>query len=134
MSRSIGNVRLQNQLILAPMVSINCSAFRLLCKEYGAGLVSTPMFHCNLIPALYEKNKEKFENLLGVTKKERPVSIQIVGSDKEKIKESTLILNNYADIIDFNLGCPDKDILANKAGAYFSKNPDSEIKFRPVIC
>jgi tRNA-dihydrouridine synthase B len=130
----IGNVKLENQLILAPMAAVNCSAFRLLCKEYGAGLITTQMFHCNIISTVYNEDKPKFERLLGINKEEKPLSIQIVGSDKEKIKESTLILNDYADIIDFNLGCPDKDILASKAGSFFSKHPEQIPKvIKPII-
>ena len=130
----IGNVKLENQLILAPMAAVNCSAFRLICKECGAGLVTTQMFHSNLISTVYNEDKPKFERLLGISKEERPLSIQIVGSDKEKIKESALILNNYADIIDFNLGCPDKDILASKAGSFFAKHPEQIQKaIKPLI-
>ncbi len=130
----IGNVKLDNQLILAPMADVNCPAFRMICKEHGAGLISTPMFHCDLISGLYEKDKPKFEKLLGINDKERPISIQIVGSNVENIKKATLILNQYADIIDFNLGCPDKNLLANKSGGFFSKHPEQiEKAIKPVI-
>jgi tRNA-dihydrouridine synthase B len=130
----IGKIKIKNNLVLAPMVGVNCSAFRLLCKDYGVGLLTTPMFHCNEIIGLYNKNKEKFEKLLGITKKERPISIQIVGSEPEALKQATLIINKYADIIDFNLGCPDKNILANKAGAYFAKNPEKiSFALKPII-
>jgi tRNA-dihydrouridine synthase B len=129
---NIGNLKLENNLILAPMAGVNCSAFRLLCREYGAGLTATQMFHCNSIEELEKQGKLK--DLLGIKKEERPTSIQIVGSNPENIKKSTLILNNYADIIDFNLGCPDKDILANKAGGFFSKHPEQiEKNIKPLI-
>ena len=128
----IGNVKIENNLILAPMAGVNCSAFRLLCKEYGAGLVTTQMFHCDSIEEL--EKQDKLKTLLGIRKDERPISIQIVGSNPENIKKSTLILNNYADIIDFNLGCPDKNILANKAGGFFSKHPEQiEKNIKPLI-
>ena len=128
----IGSQKLENRLILAPMAGVNCTAFRLLCKEYGAALTTTQMFHCDSIPVLEKENKLK--TLLGITDKEKPVSIQIVGSNPKTIKESTLILNKYADIIDFNLGCPDKHILANKAGAFFSKHPEQISKtIKPII-
>jgi len=130
----IGNINFENPLVLAPMAAVNCSAFRLICKEYGASLVSTQMFHCNLITELCKNEKERFEAMLGINKEERPLSIQIVGSDPQKIKESALILNNYADIIDFNLGCPEKVILANKAGAFFAKHPEQIPKvLKPII-
>ena len=130
----IGNVKIKNQLILAPMAGVNCSAFRLLCKEYGAGLVTTQMFHCDSIPVLFEEDKKKLDNLLGISKDEHPVSIQLVGSNPENLKKSTLILNEYADIIDFNMGCPDKDILANKSGGFLSKHPEQiERLMKPII-
>jgi tRNA-dihydrouridine synthase B len=130
----IGNVILNNQLILAPMAGVNCTAFRSLCKEYGAGLVTTQMFHCNSIPVLYKEDKNKLNNLLGISKDEHPISIQLVGSNPENLAESTKILNNYADIIDFNMGCPDKDILANKSGGFLSKHPEQiEKLIKPII-
>jgi tRNA-dihydrouridine synthase B len=130
----IGNVTLKNQLILAPMAGVNCTAFRLLCKEYGAGLVTTQMFHCDSIPVLFKEDKPKLDRLLGISKDERPVSIQLVGANPDNLKESTLILNDYADIIDFNLGCPDKDILANKSGGFLSKHPEQiERLLKPLI-
>jgi tRNA-dihydrouridine synthase B len=90
------------------------------------------MFHCNSIEELEKQGKLK--HLLGIKKEERPISVQIVGSNPENIKQSTLILNDYADIINFNLGCPDKDILANKAGGFFSKHPEQiEKSLKPLI-
>ena len=68
----IGKVKLENQLILAPIAAVNCSAFRLICKEYGAGLVTTQMFHCNLISSVFNEDKPKFERLLGIQEKESP--------------------------------------------------------------
>lgn len=130
----IGNVKLDNQLILAPMAGVNCTAFRQICKSYGAGLVSTQMFHSDLICTLYEEDKARFENLLGISKEERPISIQIVGSNPESLAKATLILNDYADIIDFNMGCPDRNILANKSGGFFSKHSEFIAKvFKPIV-
>jgi tRNA-dihydrouridine synthase B len=128
----IGNVKLENQLILAPMAGVNCSAFRLLCKEYGAGLTTTQMFHCDSIEELEDQGKLK--GLLGIKQKERPVAVQIVGSNPENLAISTQILNKYADIIDFNLGCPDKHILANKAGGFLSKHPEQIARLvKPIL-
>ena len=128
----IGNIKLENPLILAPMAGVNCAAFMQLCREYGAGLVCTQMYHCDSIPELEEQGKLK--NFLGVSKDLHPVSIQIVGSNPENIKKSTLILNKYADIIDFNLGCPHKDILACKGGGFLAKHPSQiEKSIKPII-
>jgi len=128
----IGSLKLENQLILAPMAGVNCGAFMQLCREYGAGLVCTQMFHCDSIVEL--EDQARLKNMLGVSKDLKPVSVQIVGSNAKNIKKSTLILNKYADIIDFNLGCPDKHILANKAGGFLAKHPDQiEKAIKPII-
>jgi len=129
-SYNIGNVKLDSRLILAPMAGVNCAAFRLLCKEYGAGLVSTPMLVVNQIVAAPEKIIDQACFL----KQEKPISVQLVGSDSKLAEEATRIIEPYADIIDINLGCPEKDILALKAGAFLVKHPDQIKKIvMPVI-
>ncbi|MBN2053150.1 tRNA dihydrouridine synthase DusB [Candidatus Woesearchaeota archaeon] len=130
MSYHIGNVRLDSKLILAPMAGVNCAAFRLLCKGYGAGLVSTPMLVINQIVAA----PEKIINQACFLKQEKPVSVQLVGSDSRLAEQATRIIEPYADIIDVNLGCPEKDILALKAGSFLVKHPDQIKKIvTPVI-
>ncbi|MCK5221507.1 MAG: tRNA-dihydrouridine synthase, partial [Candidatus Aminicenantes bacterium] len=100
----IANINLENNLILAPMLGVNCNAFRLLCKNHGASLVSTPMIHPDSI--FNQKDKDD------IIKQEKPISAQIVGKDPEKMSRAAIILEEKADIIDINLGCPDKDVLA----------------------
>ncbi len=116
----IGNVKLESKTILAPMAGVNCTAFRLLCKEHGAGLVTTPMLVINQIVA----NKDKILEQTCLLKQEKPISIQLVGSDSQLAGEATEIIDEYADIIDINFGCPEKDILALKAGSFFVKHPE----------
>tara|TARA_B100001971_G_C18230578_1_gene563628 strand:+ start:739 stop:1686 length:948 start_codon:yes stop_codon:yes gene_type:complete len=116
----IGNVKLSSKLILAPMADVNCAGFRLLCKEYGAGLVSTPMLPVNQIVGAPEKIIERVCFL----KKEKPISVQVVGSDSKIAAEATKIIEPYADIIDINLGCPEKAILASNSGSFFVKHPE----------
>ena len=128
----IGNVKLENQLILAPMAGVNCPAFRVLCREYGAGLVYTQMFHVDSIPIL--QKEDRLDKMLGIKEEEKPVTIQLVGNKQESISESTRIIERYADIIDFNLGCPDKDILATRSGGFFSKHPKQINKvIKPIL-
>lgn len=116
----IGDVKLSNQLVLAPMLAVNCAAFRLMCKQYGAGLVVSPMIHSlGLVKA-----EGHLEAQMDYLKEERPLSVQIVGRDPDIMAESLQYIEEYADIIDMNFGCPDKDILGQKMGAYFSKHPE----------
>ena len=112
----IGNVNLENNLILAPMLRINCVAYRLICKRHGAGLLSTAMVHPD---SLFNQ-----EDKLDIIKEEKPISVQIVGKDPEQMALAAQYLEEKADIIDINLGCPDQKVLANHAGAFLIKHPD----------
>lgn len=126
----LGNVHLDSKLILAPMAGVNCAAFRLLCHEYGAGLVSSPMIVVNQII----RNPENLLKSICFLKEERPISVQLVGSDSVMAAEATKIVEPYADIIDINLGCPERDILALHAGSFMIKHPDQIKKIvKPVI-
>lgn len=112
----IGKIRLKNNLILAPMLGVSCNSFRLLCKKYGAGLITIPMIHPD---SLFHQ-----EDKLDIINEERPVSVQIVGRDVVKMSKAAMMLEQKADIIDINLGCPDKEILEQKAGAFLIKHPE----------
>ena len=126
----IGNTKVKNRLVLAPMAGVNCASFRLLCHENGAGLVSTPMLVANQLVA----NPETIIQRTCFLKEEKPISVQIVGSDSKLMGEATKIIQEYADIIDINLGCPEKDILALKAGSFLIKHPEQIKKaVKPVI-
>ncbi|MCK5283293.1 MAG: tRNA-dihydrouridine synthase family protein [Nanoarchaeota archaeon] len=116
----IANINLENNLVLAPMLGVNCNAFRLLSKNHGASLVSTPMIHPDSI--FNQKDKDD------IIKQEKPISAQIVGKDPEKMSRAAIILEEKADIIDINLGCPDKDVLAQQSGAFLTKHPEQMIK------
>ncbi len=123
--KKIGKVNIENPLVLAPMAAINCPAFRLLCKQHGAALIYSPMIHCNSLVNLYNSDKEKCLNtLIDFEETEKPFTAQIVGSDPKYLGEAANILSEYADILDINFGCPDGDILATKAGAFFVKHPE----------
>ncbi len=131
----VGKVEIPNQLVLAPMDGINCTAFRLLCKEHGAGLIYTAMVDCDKFMEILKDNKgdekETVRQVVNPQPEERPLAIQIVGSDKENLAQATSILSGYTDIIDFNLGCCEGDILRKKAGAYLMKHPDILSKLIP---
>lgn len=112
---TIGKIHLANNLILAPMLGVNCNAFRLLCRKHGAGLVNAAMIH----PDSLFNQKDKMD----VIEEERPVSVQLVGKDPDKMSKAAEMIEDKADIIDINLGCPDKEVLAQHAGAFLIKHP-----------
>ena len=95
----IGNVTLENNLILAPMAGVTDLPFRILCKEQGAGLICMEMVSAKAI--LY-RNKNT-EELLNIDEKERPVSLQLFGSDPDIISEiAKQIEERHFDILDIN--------------------------------
>ena len=101
----IGNVTLENNLILAPMAGVSDLPFRLLCREQGAGLVCMEMVSAKAI--LY-KNRNT-EELLTIDSKEHPVSLQLFGSDPDIISEiAKQIEERPFDILDLNMGCPQR--------------------------
>ncbi|HIZ07222.1 MAG TPA: tRNA dihydrouridine synthase DusB [Candidatus Eubacterium avistercoris] len=116
----IGNVTLDNPLILAPMAGVTDLPFRLLCKEQGAGLICMEMVSAK---AIYYKNKNT-EQLLEISPKEHPISLQLFGSDPEIIAEmAARIEERPFDILDFNMGCPVPKVVNNGEGSALMKNP-----------
>ena len=116
----IGNVTLENNLILAPMAGVSDLPFRLLCREQGAGLVCMEMVSAKAI--LY-KNRNT-EELLTIDPKEHPVSLQLFGSDPDIISEiAKQIEERTFDILDLNMGCPVPKVVNNGDGSALMKNP-----------
>ena len=114
----IGNVELKNNVILAPMAGLTDKAFRIICKEYGAGLVCTEMASAKAI--FYEDKKTR--KLINIDGEEKPISIQIFGSEEEIMKKATKEITNIADIIDINMGCPAPKIVKNGDGSSLLQN------------
>jgi tRNA-dihydrouridine synthase B len=117
----IGNVNVGNRIFLAPMAAVNCTSFRLLCKENGAGLVYTQMYDCDKI---LEKSPKEIEEMLNINKKERPIAVQLIGSDEKIVVKAAKLVEKYADIIDFNVGCILDDFLQKGCGGALLKNPE----------
>ena len=117
---NIGNVTLENNLILAPMAGVTDLSFRLLCKEQGAGLVCMEMISAM---AIYYRNKNT-EKLMETSAGEHPVSLQLFGSDPDII---ALIAQQIQDrpfvILDFNMGCPVPKVVNNGEGSALMKDP-----------
>lgn len=120
MKLKIGSVTLENNVILAPMAGVTDLPFRLLCREQGCGLVCMEMVSAKAI--LY-KNKNTKE-LLAVEPGERPVSLQLFGSDPEILSSIAGQLEDGPyDIFDINMGCPVPKIVKNGEGSALMKNP-----------
>lgn len=120
MRLKIGNVELENNVILAPMAGVTDLPFRVLCREQGCGLVCMEMVSAKAI--LY-KNKNTQE-LLKVDERERPVSLQLFGSDPKILSEIAASLEDGPyDMFDINMGCPVPKIVKNGEGSALMKNP-----------
>jgi len=116
----IGDVDVEGRFVLAPMAAVNCTAFRILCKENKAGLIYTQMIDTDIV-----KNRQKSEvgEILNIQNAERPVSVQLIGNHKESLVKSVKLVEDYADIIDLNVGCSEKEFLEKGYGAYLLKDP-----------
>ena len=122
MSWYIGNVKIDNPVVLAPMAGISNSAYRRICKEMGCGLIYAEMVSDKAITY----GNQKTIDMLYMTEEERPIVQQIFGCDISSFVESAkYIYNNmHPDIIDINMGCPvPKVAVRAQAGSALLKNP-----------
>ncbi|MBQ2666267.1 tRNA dihydrouridine synthase DusB [Methanobrevibacter sp.] len=122
MKWKIGNVKIDNQVVLAPMAGICDSAFRRIAKSMGCGLLSTEMVSDKAI--MYENTRT--QEMLYMTDCERPISQQIFGAEAKsfKIAAQYICKNMKPDIIDINVGCPVPKVAErSKAGSALLKNP-----------
>lgn len=113
---------MKNPVVLAPMAGVCNPAFRLIAKEFGAGLVCAEMVSDKAI--LY--NNEKTMKMLFVDEREKPLSLQIFGGDKDSIVHAAKVVDKQtnADIIDINMGCPVPKVTSVDAGARWLLDPD----------
>ena len=116
----IGNVELENNIILAPMAGITDLPFRKICKKFNPGLVVTEMISAK---ALYY-NDEKTKKMLNMNGEKRPIAVQLFGSDVESLKKAVEYVSENADIIDINMGCPAPKIVKNGDGSKLLQNLD----------
>ena len=116
----IGTVELENPYILAPMAGVTDLPFRLLCKEQGAGLLCMEMVSAK---AIQYKNKNT-QDLLRIHEEERPVSLQLFGSEPDTISEIAKQIEELPfAILDINMGCPVPKIVKNGEGSALMKQP-----------
>lgn len=117
----IGNVKIDGKLVLGPMAGVTDLPFRVLCKEQGADLIYTEMVSAKGI--MY--NNKNTEALLQVEEKERPVALQLFGSDPKIMSEQAKrIAHRNFDIVDVNMGCPVPKVVNNGEGSALMKNPE----------
>ena len=120
MELKIGNVILENNVILAPMAGVTDLPYRVLCREQGCGLVCMEMVSAKAV--LY--NNRNTKELLQVDERERPVSLQLFGSDPHILSDIAARLEEGPyDIFDINMGCPVPKIVKNGEGSALMKDP-----------
>ncbi len=118
-SWQIGSVNIPGKLILAPMAGVTDLPFRLLCKEKGADLIYTEMVSAK---GIYYNSKNT-EALLEVREEERPVALQLFGSDPDIVSSmAARIEERNFDILDINMGCPVPKVVNNGEGSALMKN------------
>ncbi|MCR5304420.1 MAG: tRNA dihydrouridine synthase DusB [Lachnospiraceae bacterium] len=116
----IGSVFISGRVLLAPMANVTDMPFRLLCRKAGASMVCCEMVSAK---AMYYKNV-KTEELLLTSDRERPVSLQIFGSDPLSMGEAAAMLNDRPiDIVDINMGCPVPKVVKNGDGSALMRDP-----------
>lgn len=127
----IGDITMKNQVVLAPMAGVCNPAFRLIAKEFGAGLVCAEMVSDKAI--LHEN--EKTLKMLYVDEREKPLSLQIFGGEKETLVGAARYVEKAtnADIIDINMGCPVPKVTRCDAGAKWLLDPDKIYEMVKVV-
>lgn len=117
----VGNVGLENPIALAPMAGFTESVFRSIARGMGAGLVITEMVSSRGLL----HNNERTNDLLAFSERERPIAIQLFGSDPDTMgKAAKIVAGLEPDFIDINMGCPTPKIVKNGDGAALMLDPD----------
>lgn len=118
----IGNVKIPNRVVVAPMAGISNAAFRVTVKEFGAGLVVCEMVSDK---GIHFRNQKTLD-MLHIEETEHPLSLQIFGGNKETLVEAAQFVeaNTNVDIIDINMGCPVNKIIKAEAGAKWLLDPN----------
>lgn len=116
----IGNVQLNNKVFLSPMAGVTDLPFRLICKEKGCGMLYTEMINAKAL--CYDDENTK--KMLKIEDEERPIAVQIFGSEPEFMGKAAAIMNEYPnEILDINMGCPAPKVIKNGDGSALMRNP-----------
>lgn len=123
----IAKLKLENNLIMAPMAGVTNLPFRMMVKEEGCGLVFSEMVSSIALV----RNGKKTRDLLQSDPYERPLAVQLFGSDPHIMAEAARIVEDLgADILDINMGCPAKKVISSGAGSVLLKEP---LKIKEII-
>ncbi len=125
----IGNVELENNLILAPMAGVTNQPFRMICKEFEPGMVCTEMASSK---AIFHDDK-KTNRLLNTEGEKRPISFQIFGSDEETMGYAATYVSKMADIVDINMGCPAPKVVKNGDGSKLLLDLEQAEKIMKIV-
>jgi len=114
-----------SRVFLAPMAGVSDPALRLMCKKMGAGLVVTELTSVNAIVAKQKQLQSQMKDItefIEFSEKERPLSVQLFGSDIIALEKAAKIVEPFFDIIDYNMGCPAPHITKQMAGGALLQN------------
>ncbi|MHB1275905.1 MAG: tRNA dihydrouridine synthase [Candidatus Humimicrobiaceae bacterium] len=120
-SFNISDVKINNPFIAAPMAGISDNAYRVFAKFLGCSLVFSEMATSYGLKLKHEKSFD----ITRLTDFERPCAVQIFGNDPDIITEAAIIIEENADIIDVNMGCPVPKVLKTKSGGYLLNEPET---------
>lgn len=127
----INSVSIDRPFVLAPLAGYTDIAFRLLCREYGAGLCYSEMISCHGL--VYEQKNTLA--MLRTVAAERPVAMQLFGADPVMMGEAAAILSSHPiDCIDINMGCPVKKVTKKGAGAALMRDPQRAAAIITAVC
>tara|TARA_B100000686_G_scaffold3206_1_gene3430 strand:+ start:4882 stop:5847 length:966 start_codon:yes stop_codon:yes gene_type:complete len=116
-----------SRVFLAPMAGVSDPALRIMCKQMGAGLVVTELTSVNAIVAKHEQLNSLQKNItefIEFSPKERPLSVQLFGSNIIALEKAAKIVEPHFDMIDYNMGCPAPHITKQMAGGALLQNAD----------
>ncbi len=125
----IGNIKLKNPILLAPMVDITDFPYRVICRKNGASIAYTEMLHIESLIQLQNKkpNSNSLQNKIFTKKIESPVGLQLTGRSVVEFKHAAVFLHKLVSkkfaLIDINCGCPSHLTIDNESGAYLLNNP-----------
>jgi nifR3 family TIM-barrel protein len=111
--------KFSSRAFLAPMAGVSDPALRLQCKQMGAGLVVTEFTNIHSIIAKekqFKENMQTIQEFIEFSEQERPLSVQLFGSDLVALEKAAKIVEPYFDIIDYNMGCPAPHVTKQMAG------------------
>lgn len=111
-----------SKAFFAPMAGVSDPALRLLCKELGAGLVVTEFANIHAVVA--RSKKTDITQFIPFSEEERPLAVQLFGSDLSALKKAVVLVNPHFDIIDYNLGCPAPHVTKQMACSALLQEPE----------